>query len=374
MSSKPFLSSWMKYLFKRDTISKALFGLSAVAGGIWYFSGYNPDIGKVAGIVLIAAVLFSFLFYVTVGRVQEKSEIKFYDAIYTDCDWTAPYKGRDMKRIKVDWFFLWPRSVSVLAESNSRVVTGSSSWRSVKLSVSDSFLHRGEHILTNFTGHRQGKLSFVFLKDTEMETRSNKEALIEEGLYEFAYGNLYDYGNVRPKLVSSRIGNDEKGEPVLETARIEFSKQVSNYDRNHFESNFRQRYESPSVVWTFKWEYSSVEITAVPRGSTEERRLQGSKVIASLVSSSVRSAFSLYSNDEYSFNEEMIRWSQDGKKVEAITIDFLQADVSRDQRVEDFEKRIVQGLGKLFKDTAWEFDWNVDAFEQTVTIKHRGGW
>lgn len=371
MSSTPFLSRWLKYLVKRDTVSKMMLGASVGIGIFWYLKGFDQELGKSTGVAFLASILFSFLFYITVGRIQERSEHKFYDAIYTDCDWTAPYKGRNMKRIKVDWFLVWAKSVSILAESNSRVVTSSSGWRSAKLSVSDSFIHRGNHILTSFAGHRQGRLTFTFLKDEEAETRANREALLEGGLYEFAYENLYDYGNELPKVSSMRIGNDAKDEPLLETARIEFTKQVTNYDRNHFEANYRQRYENPSVLWAFKWDYSSVEITAVPRGSSEERRLQGSKVIASLVASSARRAFSLYSDDEYLFNEGMVRWSQDGKRIDSLTVDFLQSDVSADQRAREFETQMIQGLDKLFKDRSWEFDWNVDAFEQTVTISHK---
>lgn len=371
MSSTPFVSSWLKYLVKRDSVSKMMLGASAGIGIFWYLKGFGQELGKSTGVAFLASILFSFLFYVTVGRIQERSENKFYDAIYTDCDWPAPYKGRHMRRIKVDWFLIWAKSVSIIAESNSRVVTSSSGWRSVKLSVSDSFMHRGNHILTSFAGHRQGRLSFVFLKDEEIETRANKDALLEGGLYEFAYENLYDYGNELPKVASSRIGTDAKGEPFVEAARLEFTKQVSNYDRNHFEANYRQRYENPSVLWAFKWDYSSVEITAVPRGSSDERRLQGSKVIASLVASSSRRAFSLYSDGEYLFNEGMIRWSADGKKVESLTVDFLQSDVSEDSRAKEFETQMTQGLDKLFKDRAWAFDWSIDAFEQTVTVTHK---
>lgn len=371
MKSDSFGLKWAKFFLLRDTIGKVLLALTAVLIATWVvFAKDNLTFGLVAGGFFVFTVLFSFLHYVTVGKYKENTEYKFYDAIYSDCDFSPPYKKRDMRPLKVEWKGLKVSRVAINASSNSSVAKSAKEWRTIKLSVEDSFKLAGTNIVAILDNHSAGRMMFIAGTDEQFAPGGEySSAWFKEGLYAFTYEMLAHYGTPLPRLTVFELDQDGKRQPRLKRVQVELTNTPSTYEKKDYESHFRQRYDSTEHIWTFDWNPSGVTIESVERGSQKDRTIQATKSVADLISSSVSTAFHFYNSRGYLFKPNMVEWSSDGRIATRISVDFLQSDVSRPDQIDRFEELMSQGLIQLFRGVQYEYDWNVDAFEKSLTIR-----
>jgi hypothetical protein len=371
LKSDSFGLKWAKFFLLRDTIGKALLALTAVLVASWVmFAKDNTTFALVAGASLVFTVLFSLIHYVTVGKYKENAEYKFYDAIYNDCDFSPPYKKRDMRPLKVEWKRLRVSKIAINASSNSSVAKSAKEWRTIKLSVEDSFKLAGNNIVAILDNHSAGRIVFVAGTDEQFAPGGEYSSVwFKEGLYAFTYEMLAHYGDPLPRLTVFELDEDGKRQPRLKRVQVEITNTPSSYQKKDYESHFRQRYDSPEHIWTFDWNPSGVTIESVERGSQKDRTIQATKSVADLISSSVSTAFHFYNSRGYLFKPNMVEWSSGGRIATIINIDFLQSDISRPDQIDRFEELMSQGLIQLFRGVQYEYDWNVDAFEKSLTIR-----
>jgi hypothetical protein len=371
MQSESLVSKWLRFFLLKDKLGKIFLALTGGAVAVWLlFAKDSLTFGLVAGGFLAFTILFSFLNYITVGKYKEAAEIKFYDAIYSDCGLSSSYKGRDMKQIRVQWKGLRVSKVLVTASANSSVAKSAKEWLNIKLSVEDSFKLAGNNVAAVLDDLSSGRLTFVIGNDEQFAPGGEySSAWFGEGLRSFTYEMLAHYGTPLPRLQGLTLKEDGETQPQFQRVQVELMNTPSSYEKKSFESNFRQRYEASDQVCTFVWNSSGVTVESIKRGSQQDKSLQASKSIADLISSSISTAFHWYDSRAYLFSPNMIDWSADQQQAVSITIDFLQSDVSRPDQVARFEELVTQGLTQLFRGVLYEYIWNVNAFEKTVTIK-----
>lgn len=369
MKAQSLTQKWIKFLLVRDTISKAMLGLSAITIAIWFLAFRDSTIfALIAFGALLFGFVFSFLNYVTVGRYREAAEQKFYDAIYSDCDFAAPYTGkREMKKIKVQWSGLKVNRVIVHATTNSSVAKSGKQWRNLKLAVSDSFKIAGTQVVAILGNQTKGHFEFVAVTDQQVAPGGEySTAEFEEKFLSFIYETLSSYGTPLPRLRYLELDEDGRSKPKIQRFDIRLQDIPSTYTKSDFETNLKANHESSAKVWTFNWTEDGVTVEAIPHGSEREKRVIAETSILGLISSSVRTSFNWY-DKKYILAPKMIRWSSE-ETPETITIDFLQNDVSETYHVEKFEDRVRQGLAQQFRGIEYSFEWNVTATEKIMTI------
>lgn len=365
MRNKPSLwANWMKYLIRRDHVSKIiiLLGITVVALA---FTILQEAIDPLVAVAVFAGTLaFSFLSYICVGLPRIATEHKLYDAIASDCKFPWRHEGRTMSRIKVDWGLLVAKKVTIHAEIASSATTSSNTWRSLRSSVSDAFNGGRQSYITIFDDHDRGTLTFLLpgtLKDPALDEKYRK---IEE-LTSFVYDSMHKYGNSLPRIKS--FSGFEDGSDIPDSFTISLPYQADKYARQNFERDFKQKYEDSNVLWMFKWSASGVEVSFIERGTPEERKLYVVNSVSDLLKSSYRTSFH-YSDKDYVFNEEMIGWDSEGKP-ERLTIDFLHSDISRADHQERFQELMIQGLHQILKTPYWDFKWSVSLYEKILIIQ-----
>ena len=371
MSDKtPFHKKWISYFIKRDKPAKVVFAFAIASIGILYLVGFNATaVGFVVG-VFVGAILFSLASYVFVGQLREKYERKFYDAIRYDCGMQADYQGREMNRIQVDWKGITPQRIHVDGGNSSNLATSKGAWRTVKLSIIDAFNLKNSQVVTNFSNHSQGKLDFAIVGNSEMDNDPEiQKAVFRENLHAFLYEPFASYNSPLPKFTRLNLDEGRKGEPVLESAEVALGEEPASYNKKSFESNFRRNYENPEYLWNFEWNYAALTITRIARGSKQELQAQVFRSIRDLVKSAAMSGFFFSVDDDFAVTPDMVVWGHDGLTPETINVDFMHSDVSRQDKVERFEKLINNGLNQMFKKTAWECSWNIDGFGKAVEIR-----
>lgn len=370
MSSKPtFQKRWFRYFIKRDPISKMMIAAFLALAGILYFTGMNPTtLGVLAGFFLVTVVV-SLCSYVFVGRLRENAEYRFYDEIYYDCGFQNSYKGREMNRIVVHWKGVTPTQITVFGNSGSNLSTSKGTWRNVKLAVIDSFNIKNAQLVTNFSRHSQGQIDFAVVKTSAMENDPQvQQAVFIESMHAFAYERLGSYGTPLPRFEKLEVGTDPKDNPVLRDAVLTFETEPTSYEREKFEAGFRRNYDNPWFLWNFEWSYSSVVIKRMQRGGVEDKQSQAYRSIKDLMRAAGSGELLLTIDDDFVVPAESIEWVASTQAPDAVVVDFMQSDISRDDRVERFEKRVRAGLVQLFKGTQWEFTWDVDAYGKSVKI------
>lgn len=369
MQSQPLVLRWTRFLFGRDKIGQALLAISIIAIAIWLLAVRDSmTFGLVSLGLLIFALVFSFLNYVTVGRYRETAEERFYDAIYSNCDFRSSFNGREMKKIKVQWSGLRVNRVIVHAATNSNAAKSGKEWRSLKLAVSDSFKLAGKQVVAILENQAKGHLEFVVVTDQQIAPGGEySSAAFAENFMSFIYENFSSYGTPLPRLRHFEIDENGHSKPKLKSFDIVLHGTPSSYDRSTFAKNLKARYESSAKVWIINWTEDGVNVEAIKKGSEKEKRVLAEQSVIDLVSSSVTASFSWY-GDHHVLNSKMIQWSSDGIP-ESITVDFLQNDVSREYQVEKFENHVRQGLSQLFKGIKYQFEWNVSAVDKMLTIR-----
>lgn len=357
-------SNWLKYLISRDKVSKIAILLGLAFAGLWFLALKDTvnilfPLGFFAG-----ALVFSLLSYICVGLPRLATEKKLYDSIASDCKFPWKHEGRTLGRIKVEWGFLLAKKVTVQAEIASSAVTSSNTWRTLRSAVSDAFSGGRQSYITVFDEHDRGTLVFLLpgaSKDPGLDEKYRKA----EDLTSFVYDSLHKYGNSLPRIKDLKMGI-EANEDIPDSFNISLPYQADSYSKKNFERDFRQKYENGNAIWVFKWSGLGVEVSHILRGTEAERKQYVAKSIADLLSSSYNSSFH-YSDKEYVFTEEMIDWDSKGNP-ERLTVDFLHTDISRIDKQESFEKRVIQGMHQIFKTPYWDFKWTVSPYEKILTI------
>lgn len=337
---------------------------------IWYITDRESmTFALVVFGVMTFALVFSFLNYVTVGRYREAAEHRFYDAIYYACDFNSEFNGgREMKKIKVEWSGLKVKRVTVLATTNSNASKSSKEWRSVKLAVSDSFKITGTQVVAILQNQSKGQLEFVAVTDEQVAPGGeHSAAAFEENFIAFVYEAFSSYGTPLPKLRCFELEEDGRRKPRIKRFDVVLYDTPSSYERSNFEKNLKERYASSAKVWVFDWTEDGVSVEAIASGSDKEKRVLASGSIIDLVSSAVSSSFNWYGKGHVC-NAKMIRWSKDHIPM-SITVDFLQNDVSSENRIEDFENHVRRGLSQIYSGIKFDFDWNITAEEKLLTIR-----
>lgn len=370
MKSQSLTQKWITFLLVRDTISKTILGLSAITIAIWFLAFRDSvTFALVAFGALVFGFVFSFLNYVTVGRYREVAEQKFYDAIYSDCDFAAPYTGRrEMKKIKVQWSGLKVNRVIVHANTNSSVAKSGKQWRNLKLAVSDCFKLTGTQVVAILGNQTKGHFEFVAVTDQQVAPGGEYSAAdFEEKLLSFIYESLSSFGTPLPRLRCFEIDEDGRSKPRIKRFDILLQDTPSTYSKSDFEKHLKANHESSAKVWIFNWTEDGVAVEAIPKGSDREKRVIAEASVLDLISASVRTSFNWY-DKKYILTPKMIRWTPN-ETPETITIDFLQNDVSETYHVEKFEDRVRQGLAQQFRGIEYSFEWNVSATEKILTIR-----
>ena len=371
MKSDSLALKWGKFFLLRDTVGKSFLALAAALIAAWFLLAKDSTtFGLVAGGSLVFAVMFSFLHYVTVGKYKENAENRFYDAIYSNCDFSPPYKKRDLRPVQVEWKGLRVSKVSVAATSNSSAAKSTKEWRNIKLSVEDSFKLAGNNVVALLDNHSSGRIAFAVGNDEQFAPGGEySSAWFKEGFLAFTYEMLTNYGTPLPRLQGLVLKEDGKSQPQLQRVQIELSYTPASYEKKTFEANFRQRYEPAGKICTFAWESAGVTIETIERGSQQDRTNQATKSVADLISSSISTAFHFYNSKGHLFTPNMIEWSSDGHTPATIHVDFLQSDVSRPDQIDRFEELMIQGLIQQFRGVQYDFIWDVTAYEKTLTIR-----
>lgn len=370
MEKNKFAGDWLKYLFLSDHISKVLLLVSVAGLGIFVAGGFQATtVGLVSGSLLIVSLLFSLGSYLFIGKFRETCVNNFYDAVRYSGDLPTEYQGRELKRIKVVWKGRRAKSVRFTVSTNSPAVTSSTEWRTVKRAAGECFKFEDKNILTFLDEHSSGVFRFTSVGDAELT--NNPAAAItvsKENMYSFAYEALSSSGHTLPLIRNFVADLTANGVVKISALTLQFDQQLSGYDFQRFESAFTRQYQSADSQWVFEWLASDVIIQSVERGSREERIVVATKSLAQLIDSAVSSGLSIYDDGGYLFNTKDIQWGEKPIHVENFTIDFLRSDISRPDRIEDFESLMEQGLKQLFPNSNWKFTWNVDAFRKAVYI------
>lgn len=370
MDKNKFGVDWLKYLIVSDHISKLLLLVSVAGLGIFVAGGFQATtMGLVFGCLLIVSLLFSLGSYLFIGKFRETCVNNFYDAVRYSGDLPSEYQGRDLNRIKVVWKGRKAKSVRFAVSTNSPAVTSSSEWRTVKRAASENFKFENKNILTFLDEHSSGVFRFTSVGDAELA--SNPDAAIavdKENMYSFAYEALSSIGHTLPLIRNFDAELTPVGSVKVTAVTLQFDQQLSDYDIQRFESAYNRQYQSADSQWVFEWSASNVAIKAVERGSDHERVVTATKSLERLIDSAVSSGLGIYDDGGYLFNPKDIQWGERPIHVENFMIDFLRSDVSRPDRIEDFESLVEQGLKQMFPNSHWKFQWNVDAFKKVVYI------
>lgn len=361
--TSPVWSNWLKYLVRRDKVSKIAVTVSIILFVVWGLLLKDQISVLIPVGVLVATALFSFVSYAGLGVPRIKAEEKFYDAIYGDCGLPSKYAGREMHRVKVDWKFLSAQSVTVQAELGSYLVTSASRWRSIKGSASDAFSRGRLNYTTVFTDHRNGVLTFLSPK----HPNTDETMTAIEDLTSFVYSTIDKYNETLPKIENLVMGiGDDKNLPSSFNLNLTF--QTDSSDRRKFERDFKQKYDNPEVIWSFNWSGAGLDLSHVRKGTAEERKVYSLKSLSDLIKSSYSSTFLYTDRRELDLDASQVTWDNEDKP-ESIALDFMHVDISDQDRVERFENKMKQGLYQLFKAPNWAFDWQVSAYEKLLTIR-----
>lgn len=358
-------SHWLKYLIRRDNVSKVVLLVAIAEIGLWFALLKDSVTPLVPAGSIGAAIAFSFLSYVFVGLPRMATETKLYDSIASDCKFPWKHEGRSLGRIKVEWGFLLAKKVTVQADIASSAVTSANTWRTMRSAVSDAFSGGRQNYITVFDEHDRGTLVFLLPGASKDPALDEKYRNIED-LTSFVYDSLHKYGNSLPRIKDLTMGF-ENNEELPHSFNVSLPYQADSYTKKNFERDFRQKYENGNALWVFKWSGLGVEVSHILRGTEAERKQYVTKSITDLLASSYRSAFH-YGDNDYIFTQEMIGWDGEGNP-ERLTIDFLHTDVSSPDKQESFEKRVTQGLHQIFKTPYWDFKWTVSSYEKILTIQ-----
>jgi hypothetical protein len=370
MEKNKFAVDWLKFLILSDHISKLLLVVSI--GGLVAFGmeGFQATtVGLVSGALLAVSLLFSLGSYLFIGKFREACVKNFYDAVRYSGDLPSEYQGRDLKHIKVVWKGRKAKSVRFTVSTNSPAVTSSTEWRTVKRAASESFKFEDKNILTFLDEHSSGVFRFTSVGDAELTNGPDAAITVsKENMYSFAYEALSSSGHTLPLIRNFDAELTADGRVKINAVTLKFDQQVSDYDIQRFESSYNRQYQNAEAQWVFEWSASDVIIKSVERGSHHERIVAATKSLERLIDSAVSSGLGIYDDGGYLFNSKDIRWGERPIHVENFTIDFLRSDVSRPDRIEDFESLMEQGLKQLFPKSHWKFTWDVDAFKKAVYI------
>jgi hypothetical protein len=370
MEKNKFAVDWLKFLILSDHISKLLLVVSI--GGLVAFGmeGFQATtVGLVSGALLVVSLLFSLGSYLFIGKFREACVKNFYDAVRYSGDLPSEYQGRDLKHIKVVWKGRKAKSVRFTVSTNSPAVTSSTEWRTVKRAASESFKFEDKNILTFLDEHSSGVFRFTSVGDAELTNSPDATITVsKENMYSFAYEALSSSGHTLPLIRNFDAELTADGRVKINAVTLKFDQQVSDYDIQRFESSYNRQYQNAEAQWVFEWSASDVIIKSVERGSNHERIVAATKSLEKLIDSAVSSGLGIYDDGGYLFNSKDIQWGERPIHVENFTIDFLRSDVSRPDRIEDFESLMEQGLKQLFPKSHWQFTWDVDAFKKAVYI------
>lgn len=354
---------WFKYFLARDKAAK-LVALGAIVFIALWVLVFKDSMSVLIPLAVFAATLvFSFLSFIAVGLPRMATETKLYDAIDSDCKFPSKYKGRAMDRIKVEWGWVIAKKVTIQPEISSSAVTSSSTWRSLRSSVSDAFTRGRINYITIFDEHERGILTFIQEGMSDPAIEANYRRV--EDLTSFVYDSLDKYGHALPRIRNLVMGIDGN-EDLPASFSVSLSYQAESYNKKSFERDFKQKYDNPNVIWVFKWSGLGVEISHVLRGTEAERKQYVAKTLADLISASYSTAFT-FADKDYTFSDEMVDWDKD-LNPERLTIDFMHTDVSRVDKQERFEQLVTQGLHQIFKTPYWDFQWTVSPYEKILTI------
>lgn len=370
MDKNKFAAGWLKYLILNDHLSKILL-LVSVAGLVFFGMGgfQATTMGLVFGALLIVSLLFSMGSYLFIGKFREACVNNFYDAVRYSGDLPTEYQGRDLKHIKVVWKGRKAKSVRLVVSTNSPAVQSSTEWRTVKRAASENFKFEGKNILTFLDEHSSGVFRFTSVGDAELANNPDAAiAISKENTYSFAYEALSSSGHTLPLIRNFDAELTADGRVKINAVTLQFDQQVSDYDIQRFESAYSRQYQSADAQWVFEWSASNVAIKAVERGSDHERIVVATKSLEKLIDSAVSSGLGIYDDGGYLFHPKDIQWGERPVHVENFSIDFLRSDISRPDRIEDFESLMEQGLKQLFPKSHWKFVWDVDAFRKAVYI------
>lgn len=370
MDKNKFAAGWLKYLILNDHLSKILL-LVSVAGLVFFgMGGFQATMmGLVFGALLAVSLLISLGSYLFIGKFREACLNNFYDAVRYSGDLPTEYQGRDLKRIKVIWKGRKAKSVRLAVSTNSPAVQSSTEWRTVKRAASENFKFEDKNILTFLDEHSSGVFRFTSVGDAELANNPDAAIVIsKEDAYSFAYEALSSSGHTLPLIRNFDAGLTTDGRVKIKAVTLQFDQQVSDYDIQRFESAFNRQYQSADTQWVFEWSASNVVIKAVERGSNRERIVVATKSLEKLIDSAVSSGLGIYDDGGYLFHAKDVQWGERPIHVENFTIDFLRSDISRPDRIEDFESLMEQGLKQLFPKSHWKFVWDVDAFRKAVYI------
>lgn len=366
MEKQKFTIGWLKFFFLYDHVSKVLLALSVAGLAFCFVDGFqHPILALSMATLLVITVGVSFFTYLILGRYREACVNKFYDAVRYAGDLPTEYEGRDLKRVKIDWKWRRVRSLKFSVSTNAPAVRSDHEWRTIQRAARESFRFEHKNMLTFLEQHLSGV--FVFRSATDEDLANNPEIMLavsKESMYAFAYESLSSVGASLPMI--TRFDADDDG---LKAVDFSFERQLSEYDMQRFTSGFNRKFSQFDVQWVFDWSSSGVMIHAVKRGSEEEQRMVASQSLGRLVESAVRASFVLHDSHEYVFDADGMGWDSAAATVEQFAVDFLQSDVSRPERVEEFEMLMKQGLRQLFPETFWEFLWDVSAYKKLVLIR-----
>lgn len=365
MKNESLGSKWLKFFAIKDKIGKILFGVSVIILVSWFLSDKQSMTFLLVAVgSILFSLLFSFLSYLTVGKYRENAEYKFYDAIAFSCDLPRGYSNkREMRRVKVKWGFLRPKSIKVLASTNSSVGKRGTEWRNVKLSIEDSFKVPGENIVTIFDNHVSGRLDFL------IGERKNNGDLneLKEVIYSLTYESFGRRDVQLPRI--NYIEPDRHGRNSFERLEIETFKSLMNFENKGFEKSFRQRYETDENILVFTWNGTVVTITSILKDSEEAKTFQATKAIENLIVTATSNAFMRLDRNDYIIESDEIDWSANGEKLNNINVNYLHSDMSQQERKERFENLIIQGLAQLYPTMLYELIWSVNPYETILSIQ-----
>lgn len=371
MDNRKFTMGWLKFLFAYDHVGKVLFFISVVGLAMCTVDKFqHPVISLSMAALFLIAVGVSFFTYLLVGKYREARVNDFYDSIRYAGDLPTEYEGRNLKKIKIDWKWRRVRSLKLSVSTNSPAVQSDHEWRSIQRAARENFRFEEKNLLTFLEGHSSGV--FVFRSASDEDVASSPEvslALAKESMYAFAYDTLSSTGFSLPTITRFDIGMDHAGVSKPKSVEIRFEQQLSDYDMQRFVSGFNRKFHRVDAQWVFDWSASSVSIRALDKGSEEEQRINAVHSMNRLIESAVSTSFTLYDKEDWAFDADGMDWDGAAVRARQFSIDFLQSDVSRPDRIEEFEKLMRQGLQQLFPGTFWEFVWDVSTYRKAVFVR-----
>lgn len=368
MESKNLGTAWGRYLVTRDRFN--LLGLAVILPGlaaIWWFTGQGEGFGKFVLALSIVWVAFSFLVFLTIGKLRMARERQFYDSISYECGLPSEYEGRRMKSLEFKWLglSLRPTRVDIKTSPATPLAQDGNAWRKVKTSFIETFHQNQNQTFAYIGGLHKGFISVTSIHNKKwLKLGLFEEAKFMEEVNAMVYENFSSLSYSLPQVEIS--GAKKQGDGfTFQSLEIKTVNQLSDYEVSEFHNKISARYAG-DFSWGVSRGPNHMEFTKIASGSEEEQKIKATSALTGLVEGTVRNAYMLANSDQINVAQDSLKWT--GQDLEAFRVDFGPTDLTDKEKVVRFEDYLRSGLTTIFQHSEWSFEWTISAYDRFLEV------